>query len=83
MKALTVLFLFIAAVNCGFDTMANFTAKYSAVFEVKDDPIAGPNSLMQATLIFEGLPLEVEENGGMWLGIGFSTTMLGADLIIC
>ena len=48
-----------------------------------DDPVYGPNSYMKTSLNYEGLPIELEEQGGMWLGIGFGTSMLGADIVIC
>lgn len=39
---------------------------------------------MRVTLFYENLPISLENNGGMWLGIGFgSSTMLGADIVIC
>jgi len=39
---------------------------------------------MKVTLLYDNLPIGLENAGGMWLGIGFgSTTMLGADLVIC
>ncbi len=39
---------------------------------------------MKVTLIYNQVPIQVEEKGGMWLGIGFGkASMLGADLIIC
>jgi hypothetical protein len=39
---------------------------------------------MKVNLIYDILPIELEQMGGMWLGIGLKTsTMLGADLVIC
>jgi hypothetical protein len=39
---------------------------------------------MRITLLFKNLPLQLEDQGGMWLGIGLgSSTMLGADIVIC
>jgi hypothetical protein len=39
---------------------------------------------MRITLLFKNLPLQLEDQGGMWLGIGLgSNTMLGADIVIC
>lgn len=39
---------------------------------------------MKITLLFKNLPLDLEDQGGMWLGIGFGThTMLGSDIVIC
>lgn len=39
---------------------------------------------MRVTLLFKNLPINLEDEGGMWLGIGFgSNTMLGADIVIC
>ena len=39
---------------------------------------------MKVTLIFTEAPIQIEQQGGMWLGIGFGNgTMLGSDLIIC
>lgn len=39
---------------------------------------------MKVTLIFEKLPITLEEYDGMWLGIGFGKgTMVGSDLYIC
>ena len=39
---------------------------------------------MKVTLLYENPPLDLEEKGGMWLGIGLGkSTMLGSDLVIC
>ena len=36
------------------------------------------------SLVFKNLPVSLEDNGGMWLGIGFgATTMLNADIVMC
>ena len=67
-----------------FQTYANFTDKYSAVFNIYDDEQFGKDSYMKVTLLYDTPPLELEERGGMWLGIGFGkNTMLGSDLVIC
>lgn len=39
---------------------------------------------MKVTLLFDNVPIETDDIGGMWLGVGFgSDSMLGADLVIC
>lgn len=39
---------------------------------------------MRITLLYENLPISLEDNGGMWLGIGFgSASMMGSDIVIC
>lgn len=49
------------------------------------DPSSGSmSSDMRVTLLFKDLPIELEDKGGMWMGIGFGTkSMLGADIVIC
>ena len=83
-------FLFVASIliagaNATFQTFANFTDRYSAVFRIEDDPETKTvDAYMKVTLIFNEAPIQIEEKGGMWLGIGFGQgTMLGSDLIIC
>ena len=84
MKALLLLLVTLGGAWASFQTVANFTSNFAAYFEIFDDDVYGPDSLMKATLIYDGLPIELEENGGMWLGIGFSaTSMLNADIVIC
>ena len=71
--------------QAAFQTAANFTDNYSAVFRIEDDPASGAiDSIMKVTLIFHNPPIQLEANGGMWLGIGLGkNTMLGSDLVIC
>ena len=70
--------------RCAFQTIANFTDKYSAVFSIEDDPEFGEDSYMRVTLIYRDVPIQLEDMGGMWLGIGFGRqTMLGAVLVMC
>ncbi|CDW81912.1 UNKNOWN [Stylonychia lemnae] len=71
-------------VHAEFRSIANFTSHYSAIIDVFDT-ISGDNSRdMRVTLIYKNLPIILEDEGGMWLGIGFgSNTMLGADIVIC
>ena len=39
---------------------------------------------MKVTLLYNQVPIQMEEKGGMWLGIGFGkASMLGSDLVIC
>jgi hypothetical protein len=73
--------IFIASVRCDYTVSANFTESYSAVFDVFED---GDNSYAKTTLIYRDLPLDMEVNGGFWMGIAFGAqSMLGADLITC
>ncbi len=75
----------IAQVSCTFQTYANFTDKYSAVFRIEDEPLSSAvDAYMKVTLIYQDVPVQIEQQGGMWLGIGFgSSSMLNADLVIC
>ena len=70
--------------QAAFTTIANFTERYSAVFEILDDPQYGSDAYMKVKLIYDNVPIQLEEMGGMWLGIGFGKkTMLGSDIVIC
>ena len=84
MKSLLLLLLPCLA-RAAFQTAANFTESYSAVFRIEDDPTTGAvESLMKVTLTYINPPIQLEANGGMWLGIGLGrNTMLGTDLVIC
>jgi hypothetical protein len=71
-------------VEAGFKTYANFTTHYSAVFEIYDLNAGEESNDMKVTLIYDNLPIQLEEYGGLWLGLGFdSSTMLGSDIVIC
>ena len=86
MKAyMLVLLLLPWMTSAAFQTAANFTDNYSAVFRIEDDPVTGATeSVMKVTLTYINPPIQLEANGGMWLGIGLGrNTMLGSDLIIC
>lgn len=68
----------------GYRTIANFTTHYSAIIDVFDELPDDNSRDMRVTLLYTTLPITLEEEGGMWLGIGFgSDTMLGSDLVIC
>jgi hypothetical protein len=70
--------------NCSFRTIANFTARYSAIIDVFDKDSDESSSDMRVTLLYENLPINLENKGGLWLGIGFgSNSMLGSDIVIC
>lgn len=76
--------IFLINVNANFRTIANFTSNYAAIIDYydSDETIASP--MLKFTLLYEKLPITLEDNGGMWLGIGFGKlTMLGTDLVIC
>jgi len=67
-----------------YRTIANFTTHYSAIIDVFDILPGDKSRDMRVTLLYKSLPITLEDEGGMWLGIGFgSNTMLGADLVIC
>lgn len=59
-KALAIVMVLqclIESANCYYQTFANFTSHYSAVFTVYDDPVYGPNSVMKVNLIYIGVPI--------------------------
>ncbi len=71
-------------VECNFRTIANFTSHYSAIIDVFNTLPGDQSRDVRVTLLYENLPITLEDEGGLWLGIGFgSNTMLGADIVIC
>jgi hypothetical protein len=49
-----------------------------------DEDLVDNRPYMKVTLLYDTLPINLEQRGGMWLGVGLgSSNMIGADIVIC